>query len=64
MKSDWSDGMGWLREKKKYVAINMLNGSIERGITYDQYSFNGKQWNPYLEVEIIQCKEALFNNFN
>lgn len=56
--------MGWLREKKKYVAINMLNGSIERGITYDQYSFNGKQWNPYLEVEIIQCKEALFNNFN
>lgn len=52
------------KKTKTSVAINMLNGSIERGIICGQYSFNGKQWNPYLEVEIIQFEEALFKSFN
>lgn len=49
---------------KATVAIHTLNDDIEGGLTCDQYTFNGKQWSPCLEVESIQSKETLSNNLN
>lgn len=64
--SSRSKGEGWTRHKTS-LAIHMLSGNDEGRISCGQYSFNGKKWNPYLEIEkpiIICCKEALSNNLN
>lgn len=60
MWSDWSNVRGWVSDTTS-VAIRMLDHNVKGGIS-GQYTFNGKKWNPCLEVErphIIQCKEVL-----